>query len=179
MEPRHVATTLPLVTDRYRSKVVSYALLAPAIYAGFDLLKAQIVAPNVLGGRLTLSSVIVFLSVGFWGWTWGVPGAPLAVPAMEKLGISYEILSGDWPPSETAVSLGTLHSASMGVGRLPCPGSVDCNRHDSAPRRLRGISCYTEAEKRRPAPHRLSKSKCCPFSDCKPLGLWETTSIVG
>lgn len=67
---------------RYRSKVELQAFLAPAVYAGLNLLEAQIVTPNVLGGRLTLNSVIAFLSVGFWGWIWGLLGASLAVPLL-------------------------------------------------------------------------------------------------
>jgi predicted PurR-regulated permease PerM len=34
----------------------------------------------VLGRRLILNPVVVFLSLIIWGWLWGVPGAMLAVP---------------------------------------------------------------------------------------------------
>jgi predicted PurR-regulated permease PerM len=61
---------------------MSQALLAPAIYAGLNIIEAQIVTPTVLGRRLTLNPVIVFLSVGFWGWIWGIPGALMAVPML-------------------------------------------------------------------------------------------------
>ena len=87
---------------------LSQALLAPAIYAGLNILEAQIVTPSVLGRRLTLNSVIVFLSVGFWGWIWGVPGALLAVPLLvilkalcnhiERLSALGEFLSGRSAP---------------------------------------------------------------------------------
>jgi len=87
---------------------LSQAVLAPAIYAGLNVLEAQIVTPTVLGRRLTLNSVIVFLSVGFWGWIWGIPGALMAVPLLvvskvlcdhiDRLSAIGEFLSGRSAP---------------------------------------------------------------------------------
>jgi predicted PurR-regulated permease PerM len=34
----------------------------------------------VLGHRLTLDPLAVFLAIAFWGWLWGPMGAFLAVP---------------------------------------------------------------------------------------------------
>jgi predicted PurR-regulated permease PerM len=89
---------------------LSQALMAPAIYAGFNIIESQIVTPVVLGRRLTLNSVIVFLSVGFWGWIWGVPGALMAVPLLvilkvlcdhiSQLSALGEFLSGRRPPAQ-------------------------------------------------------------------------------
>jgi predicted PurR-regulated permease PerM len=80
------------------------ALLAPAIYAGVNVIESQIVTPTVLGRRLTLNAVVVFISVVFWGWIWGVPGAFMAVPLLvtlkvlcdhiERLATIGEFLSG-------------------------------------------------------------------------------------
>ena len=36
--------------------------------------------PRLQGRTLNVSSVVVLLSVIFWGWIWGVPGALIAVP---------------------------------------------------------------------------------------------------
>jgi len=87
---------------------LSQAVLAPAIYVGLNTLEAQIVTPTVLGRRLTLNSVIVFLSVGFWGWIWGIPGALMAVPFLvifkglcdhiDRLSAISEFLSGRSAP---------------------------------------------------------------------------------
>ena len=38
------------------------------------------ISPYVVGRRLVLNPVIVFLAVMFWGWLWGIPGVLLAVP---------------------------------------------------------------------------------------------------
>lgn len=40
------------------------------------------VTPYVLGKRLSLNPVVVFIAVLFWGWMWGIAGALLAVPIM-------------------------------------------------------------------------------------------------
>ena len=45
------------------------------------------VSPYILGNRLALNPVVVFLSVLFWGWLWGIPGALLAVPVVATLKI--------------------------------------------------------------------------------------------
>jgi len=40
------------------------------------------VTPYILGRRLSLNPVVVFIAVLFWGWMWGIMGALLAVPIM-------------------------------------------------------------------------------------------------
>jgi predicted PurR-regulated permease PerM len=58
---------------------VSQAMLAPAIYFGVNFAD-NFIAPYVMGRRLVLNPVVVFLAVMFWGWIWGIPGVLLAVP---------------------------------------------------------------------------------------------------
>jgi predicted PurR-regulated permease PerM len=58
---------------------VSRALMAPAIYFGVNFAD-NFIAPYVMGRRLVLNPVVVFLAVMFWGWIWGIPGVLLAVP---------------------------------------------------------------------------------------------------
>jgi predicted PurR-regulated permease PerM len=63
-------------------EALSHAMLAPLIYAGTNLIESQLVTPSVLGKRLSLNPVVVFISVIFWGWLWGMPGAMMAVPVL-------------------------------------------------------------------------------------------------
>ncbi|PZX19063.1 putative PurR-regulated permease PerM [Palleronia aestuarii] len=59
---------------------LSYALLAPALYMAATSLEGQIITPAIVGRRLELNTVSVFVTVVFWGWLWGIAGALMAVP---------------------------------------------------------------------------------------------------
>ena len=61
---------------------VGHALLAPAAFLGINLLQANFVYPLLLGKRLTLNPVAIFVGLAFWWWLWGVPGAFIAVPLL-------------------------------------------------------------------------------------------------
>lgn len=57
-------------------------LLPPAWYLLLHLLEANLITPVVLGRRFTLNPVVIFVSLIFWTWLWGVPGALLSVPIL-------------------------------------------------------------------------------------------------
>ena len=57
-----------------------YALLAPLGYQLLTGIEGQMVTPWLVGRRLAMNTVAVFLTVVFWGWLWGMPGALVAVP---------------------------------------------------------------------------------------------------
>ena len=61
---------------------VQKALLAPTAYLVLTAMEGTVVTPSILGRRMQVTPVAVFLSVLFWGWIWGVPGALLAVPIL-------------------------------------------------------------------------------------------------
>lgn len=44
----------------------------------------------ILGQRLTLNPVLIFLSLIFWSWLWGVYGVVLAVPILVTLKIVFD-----------------------------------------------------------------------------------------
>jgi predicted PurR-regulated permease PerM len=58
------------------------ALLVPGAFGLLNILEAYVLTPMVLGKRLTLNPVVIFIALTFWGWIWGVAGAILAVPIM-------------------------------------------------------------------------------------------------
>ena len=58
----------------------AYALLAPAAYLTLTTIEGNFVTPTLLGRRLELNTVAVFLTVVLWGWLWGIAGALVAVP---------------------------------------------------------------------------------------------------
>jgi predicted PurR-regulated permease PerM len=59
---------------------VGHALLVPAGYLAVNILQSQFISPLILGRRLTLNPVAIFVGLVFWWWIWGVPGAFVAVP---------------------------------------------------------------------------------------------------
>jgi len=58
---------------------IGKALIAPGIYYAVNF-SDNFIAPFIMGRRLILNPVIVFLAIVFWGWIWGIPGVLIAVP---------------------------------------------------------------------------------------------------
>lgn len=71
----------------------THALMPAIAYFGLTNLES-FVTPYILGARLALNPVVVFLSVLFWGWLWGIPGALLAVPIMATVKIFCDHVQG-------------------------------------------------------------------------------------
>jgi predicted PurR-regulated permease PerM len=59
-----------------------HALLPIGAFLCLNIVEAYFITPMVLGKRLTLNPVVLFLGLTFWGWLWGIPGAILGVPIM-------------------------------------------------------------------------------------------------
>jgi len=58
------------------------AMMPAALYLGIHVIEGEIVTPMLLARRFTLNPVLVIISLIFWFWMWGVPGAILAVPML-------------------------------------------------------------------------------------------------
>ncbi len=58
------------------------ALLPAALYLGFHLIEGETVTPMLLAKRFTLNPVLVIVSLVFWFWMWGIPGAILSMPIL-------------------------------------------------------------------------------------------------
>lgn len=61
---------------------MGHALLIPGSFLLINLLQANLVTPMLLGHRLTLNPVAIFVGLAFFFWIWGVGGAFLAVPLL-------------------------------------------------------------------------------------------------
>lgn len=59
-----------------------WAMLPAVIMTGAHLIEANAITPLVVGHRLTISPILILVSLSFWGWVWGTPGALLAVPLL-------------------------------------------------------------------------------------------------
>lgn len=89
---------------------VTIILAAPLIYFCLSSIEGQFISPAILGRRLTISPVIVFSFVLFWGWLWGVPGAVMAVPILVVFRAFCDNIEG-------------LHLVSMFLGSKSKPSS--------------------------------------------------------
>ncbi len=61
---------------------LGYAMLVPAFVLCCNVLEGQIITPVVVGRRLELNAVAIFIAVAFWSWLWGFIGALIAVPLL-------------------------------------------------------------------------------------------------
>ena len=87
---------------------IGMAILPPAAYLIFHLIESAFVTPLILGRRLELNAVAIFISLAFWGWMWGFVGALIAVPLLvvikvfcdhfDRLAKLGEFLSGEPAP---------------------------------------------------------------------------------
>ena len=75
-------------------------LLPPAWYLLLHLLEANLITPVLLGRRFTLNPVVIFVSLIFWMWLWGVPGALLSVPILVLIKVVCDRVPAMSPVSE-------------------------------------------------------------------------------
>lgn len=61
---------------------LSAILAPPAVFLVLTTLEGQFITPMLLGRRLTLNPVVIFLALLVWGWLWGIPGMLMAVPLL-------------------------------------------------------------------------------------------------
>lgn len=61
---------------------VGHALLVPASFLFINLIQGNLVSPLLLGHRLALNPVAIFVGLAFWFWIWGIAGAFIAVPLL-------------------------------------------------------------------------------------------------
>jgi predicted PurR-regulated permease PerM len=58
------------------------ALLPALLYLGIHLAEGEMITPTLLAKRFTVNPVLVVVSLIFWFWMWGAPGAIIAVPML-------------------------------------------------------------------------------------------------
>ncbi len=67
-----------------------HALAVAGGYLTVNMVLGNIIEPQLQGHRLGLSTVVVVLSLLFWGWAWGPIGALLSVPLTNMVKIWLE-----------------------------------------------------------------------------------------
>jgi len=61
---------------------IGEALVAPACFLAMTTLEGHFITPSIMGRRLTINPLNVFLALAFWTWAWGPIGAFLAMPLL-------------------------------------------------------------------------------------------------
>ena len=61
---------------------IGAGLLAPALFAAMTFLEGHFLTPMIVGRRLALNALAVFLALAFWTWLWGPMGAFLSSPLL-------------------------------------------------------------------------------------------------
>lgn len=84
------------------------ALVVLAGYLAINLIFGNILEPRIMGRGLGLSTLVVFLSLIFWGWLLGPVGMLLSVPLTIIVKIALEQTEGG---QSIAVLLGDLNKA--------------------------------------------------------------------
>lgn len=97
---------------------VGYAMLVPLAYVTLNTIEGQFVTPYLVGRRLEINTVAVFLIVLVWGWLWGIAGALIAVPFL----VVFKVVS------ENVEAL-KIFSNFLDNGRP----AVDCARPEKTP----------------------------------------------
>jgi predicted PurR-regulated permease PerM len=61
---------------------IGAALIAPLAFVGLTFLEGHFITPTIVGRRLELNALAVFISLAFWTWLWGPMGAFLSSPLL-------------------------------------------------------------------------------------------------
>lgn len=74
-----------------------HALLVPSLFLGATLVEGQFLTPILLGRRMELNTVAVFVTLVFWGWLWGIAGALMAMPFL----VCLKVVCDNFEPLRT------------------------------------------------------------------------------
>ena len=66
------------------------ALMVPIVFTVINILEGNLITPWILGRRMRLNTVAVFVGLIFWWYLWGITGAILAVPIMASIKIACD-----------------------------------------------------------------------------------------
>jgi AI-2 transport protein TqsA len=75
-----IATLFPALVAALQFASIGPALWVLASVGAIQVLVGNVIEPRVMGNSLNVSSLVVILSLAFWGSLWGVVGMILSVP---------------------------------------------------------------------------------------------------
>ena len=128
-----VLVTLALLVAGSMASGTGFEMLVPpGLFLLLHFVESNFLSPLLMGHRLRISPVFVFLSVLFWSWLWGIAGAFVAVPLLlalravsqrsRRLRLVHIYLDAD------AVERGGAGGAARSLGFGSSPGDGDRRR---------------------------------------------------
>lgn len=92
-----IIAAVPAVLLAWIQLGVFEATFAASIYLIVNVVVGNVIEPKVMGKGMGLSTLVVFLSLVFWGWTLGEVGMLLSVPLTMAIRIALmEVPEGRW-----------------------------------------------------------------------------------
>jgi len=61
---------------------IGAAVMAPMAFVGIAFIEGHFITPTIIGRRLALNALAVFLGLAFWAWLWGPMGGFLSSPIL-------------------------------------------------------------------------------------------------
>ena len=87
-----------LVVGQVAFPSIGAGLLAPTLFAAMTFLEGHFLTPTIVGRRLALNALAVFIALAFWTWLWGPMGAFLSSPLLiVALIIKEHLMPSDSP----------------------------------------------------------------------------------
>lgn len=107
-----IIAAVPAVTLTFLQLGIVHAGMVVGLFAGVNMMMGNVFEPRFMGRSLGLSTLVVFLSLIFWGWLLGMVGMLLSVPLTIILKIALE-------NSEEGRWFAILLSSDEELGELP------------------------------------------------------------
>ena len=85
-----IFAAVPAVILTFLQLGAGYASVVVGLFVSVNMIMGSVVEPKFMGRSLGLSTLVVFLSLIFWGWLLGVVGMLLSVPLTMILKIALE-----------------------------------------------------------------------------------------
>jgi predicted PurR-regulated permease PerM len=73
-----ILTAVGIIT----SSTLGAGLIAPLAFVGVTFLEGHFITPTIIGRRLELNALAVFIGLAFWTWLWGPMGGFLSSPLL-------------------------------------------------------------------------------------------------
>jgi predicted PurR-regulated permease PerM len=61
---------------------IGAGLIAPLLFIGITFMEGHFITPTIIGRRLALNALAVFIALAFWTWLWGPMGGFLSSPLL-------------------------------------------------------------------------------------------------